>query len=171
MTTHLWASPPFTQTNNTDTAQSAQSLPRTNPGYGGLRPPWGQSLLRSYLATRSFPPPPPAEDALRAFAALGTPFMPTRFRCSSTEDDRLPEVSVSRGLLWYVGETSPPLGNATFRNRQGTRRAKAPSSGGWGREGARSEARAQQRLAPGGPQAPITRTMRASTVCMFCYGS
>src|SRR5207244_2952947 len=33
----------------------------------------------------------------------------------------------------------------------------APSSGGWGREGARSEVRAQQRLAPGGPQAPITR--------------
>src|SRR5438876_710136 len=29
---------------------------------------------------------------------------------------------------------------------------------GWGREGVRSEARAQQRLAPGGPQAPITRT-------------
>jgi len=30
----------------------------------------------------------------------------------------------------------------------------ASSSGGWGREGVRSEARAQQRLAPGGPQAP-----------------
>jgi len=30
------------------------------PGYGGLRPPWGQSLLRSCLAARSFPPPPPA---------------------------------------------------------------------------------------------------------------
>ena len=34
----------------------------------------------------------------------------------------------------------------------------APSCGGWGREGVRSEARAEQRLAPGGPQAPITRT-------------
>src|SRR5712692_140114 len=33
----------------------------------------------------------------------------------------------------------------------------APSCGGWGREGARSEVRAEQRLAPGGPQAPITR--------------
>src|SRR6266849_5795869 len=33
----------------------------------------------------------------------------------------------------------------------------ASSSGGWGREGVRSEARAQQRLAPGGTQAPITR--------------
>src|SRR5437870_6660889 len=30
------------------------------PGYGGLRPPWGQSLLRSCLAAHSFPPPPPA---------------------------------------------------------------------------------------------------------------
>ena len=28
----------------------------------------------------------------------------------------------------------------------------APSCGGWGREGARSEARAEQRLAPGGRQ-------------------
>src|SRR3979490_2277719 len=26
----------------------------------GAAPPWGQSLLRSYLAARSFPPPPPA---------------------------------------------------------------------------------------------------------------
>ena len=33
----------------------------------------------------------------------------------------------------------------------------ASLSGGWGREGVRSEARAEQRLAPGGPQAPITR--------------
>src|SRR5260370_21075302 len=33
----------------------------------------------------------------------------------------------------------------------------ASSCGGWGREGARSEVRAEQRLAPGGPQAPITR--------------
>src|SRR5216684_133479 len=83
MTTHLWASPPFTQTNNTDTAQSAQSLPRTNPGYGGLRPPWGQSLLRSYLAAHSFPPPPPAEDALRALA-LGW----CTTRRSALRDDR-----------------------------------------------------------------------------------
>src|SRR5207245_5695490 len=35
----------------------------------------------------------------------------------------------------------------------------APSSGGWGREGVRSEARAEQRLAPGGRAAlPLTRT-------------
>ena len=35
---------------------------------------------------------------------------------------------------------------------------------GWGREGVRSEARAEQRLAPGGPQAPITRiTLGAET--------
>src|SRR5260221_194754 len=37
-------------------------------------------------------------------------------------------------------------------------RGNSAASGGWGREGVRSEARAQQRLAPGGPQAPITRT-------------
>src|SRR5712671_5353691 len=35
----------------------------------------------------------------------------------------------------------------------------ASSSGGWGREGVRSEARAEQRLAPGGRAAlPLTRT-------------
>src|SRR6266852_3139027 len=35
----------------------------------------------------------------------------------------------------------------------------APSCGGWGREGVRSEARAEQRLAPGGRAAlPLTRT-------------
>ena len=34
----------------------------------------------------------------------------------------------------------------------------APSSGGWGREGVRSEARAKQRLTPGGRAAlPLTR--------------
>ena len=30
-------------------------------------------------------------------------------------------------------------------------------SGGWGREGARTRGAREQRLAPGGPQAPITR--------------
>ena len=39
----------------------------------------------------------------------------------------------------------------------------ASSCGGWGREGVRSEARAEQRLAPGGPQAPITRTKHRRT--------
>src|SRR5260370_2392554 len=34
----------------------------------GAAPPWGQSLLRSYLAPHSFPPPPPAY----VLSALGT---------------------------------------------------------------------------------------------------
>src|SRR5258708_20878508 len=45
-------------------------------GYGGLRPPWGQSLLRSCLAAHSFPPPPPAY----VLSALGTPITPIRLR-------------------------------------------------------------------------------------------
>src|SRR5947208_1739590 len=49
-------------------------------------------------------------------------------------------------------------------DRRGVRKPKAiarsaSSSGGWGREGVRSEARAQLRLAPGGRAAlPLTRT-------------
>src|SRR5438034_2718689 len=36
---------------------------RTSSGLWGLRPPWGQSLLRSFLAAHSFPPPPPLDGA------------------------------------------------------------------------------------------------------------
>src|SRR6266550_1747729 len=40
----------------------------------GAAPPWGQSLLRSCLASHSFPPPPPAY----VLPALGTLLMPIR---------------------------------------------------------------------------------------------
>src|SRR6266851_4657114 len=41
----------------------------------GLRPPWGQSLLRSCLAAHSFPPPPPAY----VLSAVGMPITPNGF--------------------------------------------------------------------------------------------
>src|SRR6266536_3199457 len=86
-----------------------QTSPRRSPGYGGLRPPWGQSLLRSCLAAHSFPPPPPAEDALRAFAALGPPLLPTRsaaYQPRTIASQRSPtrEVScstVAKHLRWF----------------------------------------------------------------------
>src|SRR5438128_5717510 len=47
----------------------------------------------------------------------------------------------------------PPSSEFGTYNRIGPREVliwRSPSSGGWGREGVRSEARAEQRLAPGG---------------------
>src|SRR5260221_13351840 len=58
------------------------------PGYGGLRPPWGQSLLRSCLAAHSFPPPPPAY----VLSALETRFAPI----PGTREDSL-DVSAAEG--------------------------------------------------------------------------
>src|SRR5712691_1710187 len=120
----------------------------------GAAPPWGQSLLRSYLAARSarraalrgrphsFPPPPPVTC------------FPRPMRCSlrkvhARNGSTRCAIHVSESTKYKAGE--------------------APSCGGWGREGVRStpkrgsprgagsEVRAEQRLAPGGPQAPITR--------------
>src|SRR5260221_7217571 len=83
------------------------------PGYGGLRPPWGQSLLRSFLASRSFPPPPPAY----VLSALGT----------SGTLIRLPPNASARCC-------QPPIRNAGRTNRLGTvgtpNRAKPHHAGG-----------------------------------------
>src|SRR5439155_594518 len=50
------------------------------------------------------------------------------------------------------------LHRSPLRNLDRCEPGEAPSCGGWGREGVRSEARAQQRLAPGGRAAlPLTR--------------
>src|ERR1700704_6191489 len=89
----------------------------------GGAPPRGQALLRSYLAAHSFPPPPPAT-------------------CYPRSERRV-----------HADTLSPKPLALLHRNRQewsNSKAGEAPSSGGWGREGARSEARAEQRLAPGG---------------------
>src|SRR5205807_10392803 len=59
-----------------------------------------------------------------------------------------------RDVLSALGTPCKPIASEPGMYGAG----EAPSCGGWGREGVRSEARAEQRLAPGGPQAPITRT-------------
>src|SRR4030081_1664251 len=44
----------------------------------GAPPPWGQSLLRSCLASHSFPPPPP-RDALSAVGSAEMLILATRY--------------------------------------------------------------------------------------------
>src|ERR1700716_864544 len=90
----------------------------------GAAPPWGQSLLRSCLASHSFPPPPPLT------AARGAP--PKRFRTD-------PSVAVTVPGPNAIGHAMSEMGHASPLIKRG-----------WGREGGRSEARAEQRLAPGG---------------------
>src|SRR5712692_4633687 len=98
-----------------------------------LAAPRRQSLLRSCLAAHSFPRRPPAY----VLSALRTPFTPIRL-CPDTSR-RVASPNVAEFGKYRPGE--------------------APSCGGWGREGVRSEARAEQRLAPGGRAAlPLTRT-------------
>src|SRR6266852_1520985 len=112
MTTHLWASPPFTHTNNTDTSGLAQSLPGCNPGRGRCAP-----RVRAVRRRNAVP--------------------------TDTVDAETSGLAASRAAS-ESGKCPP---------------GEAPSCGGWGREGVRSEARAEQRLAPGGRAAlPLTRT-------------
>src|ERR1700716_2547725 len=89
----------------------------------GAAPPWGQSLLRSCLAPHSFPPPPPAT-------------------CYPHSNDR----SLRRVYARNSQCISNPIGSASTHVQGG----RSPIKRGWGREGVRSEARAKQRLAPGG---------------------
>ena len=111
----------------------------------GAAPPWGQSLLRSYLAPHSFPPPPPAY----VLSALGTVVA-----LVALTPKGVGVVAVDHRFgMWEVKIGSEGGGSAS---------GEAPSSGGWGREGVRStpkrgsprgvgsEARAEQRLAAGG---------------------
>src|SRR6266851_3553223 len=98
----------------------------------GAAPPWGQSLLRSCLAAHSFPPPPPRR-AVRP----------------RNEGDTLASDAETSGLS-AVHRHFGTSEAQSVRNVGGAMLAKPHQSGGWGREGVRSEARAQQRLAPGG---------------------
>src|SRR5579864_638720 len=92
-------------------------------GAGGSAPR-GQSLLRSFLAARSFPPRPPGYVLNRALhAPQEVAFEPQSKRGPS-------ELAIES------------LARSSLPNR--------PFIGGTGREGARSEERAEQRLAPGG---------------------
>src|SRR5713226_7722748 len=103
-----------------------------NPGRGRCAPR-RQSLLRSCLAARSFPRRPPAY----VLSALGTPVMPIRLTPKS--------LGLGASTDFGTGEVQrPPL-----RNLGKYKSGEAPSCGGSPREGARSEARAEQRLAAG----------------------
>src|SRR6266852_1558042 len=134
MTTHLWASPPFTHTNNTDTSGLAQSLPGRNPGRGRCAPR-RQSLLRSCLAARSFPRRLPAY----ALSAVGTPFPPIRLTPKRLD--------------------SPP--RAPLRNLESVHLAKPHhAGGGGGKECAARHERSNDW--PQGGAAPITRKKCAS---------
>src|SRR5216683_3315630 len=109
---------------------SRTRAPDRLPGYGGLRPPWGQSLLRSCLAAHSFPPPPPAY----VLPAVGTPLIlrrltPKRLDSASTTT---PPLGTARGT-----DRFGTCGQTAVRNAGDPQRAK-PHQGGWGREGVRS---------------------------------
>src|SRR5216683_1237395 len=72
MTTHLWASPPFTQTNNTGLSRRAQSLLDTPiRTYSGL---WGPAAPLGPVAAALVPrfallPAPTPRDVLSAFGS------------------------------------------------------------------------------------------------------
>src|SRR3982074_1281691 len=102
----------------------------------GAAPPWGQSLLRSCLAAHSFPPPPPL------IGGDGCPYpeiaWPIGFVTGTVNvTDGAPEKGGGRGDGQCQGQTRRERGVPWH----------AQPLGGWGREGVRSEARAQQRLA------------------------
>src|SRR5579864_550126 len=105
-------------------------------GAGGSAPR-GQSLLRSFLATHSFPPRPPDEGPIR---------QPQRVRA-------------------LIGCRNKPRGWRNNR-RGGSAQHGAVQHvpGGTGREGVRSEERAEQRLAPGGG-APCPGAVKATNPC------
>src|SRR5712664_1402493 len=81
-------------------------MTRSTPGYGGLRPSWGQSLLRSCLAAHSFPPPPPATC------------------CPRSERGECRCVCARTPSTCCIGRP--------YRNRQSPKRAKPHHAGGGG---------------------------------------
>src|SRR5579859_5604970 len=113
---------------------------------------WVRGALRAPLG-------PVAAPALRAYALLPAP-TPRRRAVRPTSYSRS-NWCLSRRRLCPEGVPSAPagrLGDTTNISETPHRRGEHVR-GGWGREGARSEARAKQRLAPGGRAAlPLTRT-------------
>src|SRR5437899_2053414 len=89
---------------------------------------------------------------------------PGASRCCARASLRTPSRPHPRDVLSALGTPFRPIAFGT-RN---VRAAEGPSYGGWGREGVRSEARAQQRLAPGGrsphnPEYALARNLYRET--------
>src|SRR5438552_8370498 len=99
----------------------------------------------SFSGSGALRPPPPVVASLAS--SLRTPFPRRPPATSYPRSERGSSDRLNRRLV--ARDQSHRLLEDSRRHRA----AEGPSSGGWGREGVRSEARAEQRLAPGGPQA------------------